>query len=120
MSLPTRNRRFVVRQYRTVITLASAFALSVLTFIYFSQRQPDTFLPQSWNYDVTQQWDWRKFADGWNVPISFDDPVRDPFELETEEEVEAVPHVWDMKCHEAVEKGLKVAVYDWTPFHEGE
>lgn len=27
---------------------------------------------------------------------------------------------WNMICHEGVERGLRVAVYDFTPFHDGE
>jgi hypothetical protein len=30
------------------------------------------------------------------------------------------PHKWNMVCQQAVDRGMKVAVYDYTNFHEGE
>ncbi|GHJ88885.1 hypothetical protein NliqN6_5287, partial [Naganishia liquefaciens] len=112
-SVSTKTWRVLARQSRTIFTLASISTLAFVTLLYLSQDGTDAFLPESWDYELPQQWDWKKLAKEWRASTVSDVPMEDdPFEIEES------AHVWDNTCHEAVDKELKVAVYDWTPFHE--
>ena len=113
-SVSTKTWRVLARQSRTIFTLTSISTLAFVALLYLSQDGTDAFLPESWDYELPQQWDWKKLAKEWRASTVSDVPMEDdPFEIEES------AHVWDNTCHEAVDKELKVAVYDWTPFHEG-
>jgi hypothetical protein len=71
--------------------------------------------------DGTQGWEWTRLRDDWKVPERLGIWWTQEEELESMEQVDepGPTHEWDMTCHEAVERNLRVALYDFTPFHEG-
>lgn len=110
----TKIRRVLARQTRTVFTLASISTFAFVALVYLVHNDANTFLSESWDYEAVQQWDWRKLAPEWRTPTLPEITMEDPFDYEEP------PHVWNNTCQKAVDKELKVALYDWTPFHEGE
>lgn len=113
------------------ILVVSLFATSTLvTLTYLFRQQPHLLpeLPRPWPYDGTQSWEWEKLRESLGVPervgVSW---WQDDLHVEQQDEwkeeqvgVSEPPHEWDTTCHEAVERNFRAALYDYTPFHEGE
>lgn len=57
-------------------------------------------------------WDWTGKEEDWTGTRQSDNSLNEDVELESS-------NPWDMTCHEAVERDMRVAVYDFTPFHDG-
>jgi hypothetical protein len=111
-ALSTKAPRILARQSRAIFTLTAIAALVIVTLVYLAPHQIDNSIRPSWDYKMSQQWTWSDLLSEQKWSMLRGDSVQD---------VEENPqHVWDNVCHEAVEKGLKVAVYDFTPFHDGE
>jgi hypothetical protein len=60
-----------------------------------------------------KSWYWGGREEDWNGSRHFDAALEEDAETSFMNE-------WDMTCHEAVERDMRVAVYDFTPFHDGE
>jgi hypothetical protein len=115
-TLSTKARRIIARYSRPIITLTLIIAtLATITFVYLKPLEIDNSLRSSWDYGMTQPGRWGDLLSEWRDSALRSAPVQGLFGGE-----ELPQHVWDTVCHEAVEKGLKVAVYDFTPFHDGE
>jgi hypothetical protein len=111
-ALSTKAPRILARQSRAIFTLTSIAALVIVTLVYLAPHQIDDSVRTSWDYNMPQHWTWNNLLSEERWSMLRGDSVQD---------VEEDPqHVWDTVCHEAVEKGLKVALYDFTPFHDGE
>jgi hypothetical protein len=114
-TLSTKARRIIARYSRPIITLTLINAtLATISFVYLKPLEIDNSLRSSWDYGMTQQGSWGNLLSEWRHSALRSVPVQGLFGGE-----ELPQHVWDTVCHEAVEKGLKVAVYDFTPFHDG-
>lgn len=113
MSFASRTRRNFVRQPRAVLALVSitTLALTVLG-LYRLRHRDDRFLPESWDFGLSAQWDWKQIASEWKPKLEV--------QIEGLHEEEHEAKTWDLICHEAIDRNLKVAVYDFTPFHDGE
>lgn len=113
------TRRFLAGPSRLVLASSLLVTSALVTLTYLFRGQPQ-LLPRPWNYDGTQGWEWARLREDWKVPERLGISWTQEEELEVMEQVEPEkPHAWDMTCHEAVERDLRVALYDFTPFHEG-
>jgi hypothetical protein len=120
-------RHFLARPSRRILTISLIATSTLVILTYLFHRQPH-LLPRPWKYDGTQSWEWGRLTEDWSVPERLgvawwqDDmhvDQQDEWMADQVEESEP-PHEWDTTCHEAVERNLRVALYDYTPFHEGE
>lgn len=123
----TMARHFLARPSRRILTISLIATSTLVILTYLFHRQPH-LLPRPWKYDGTQSWEWGRLREDWSVPERLgvtgwqDDSHVEQQDEWREEQVEESepPHEWDTTCHEAVERNLRVALYDYTPFHEGE
>lgn len=95
MLLPATVRRSLTRPSGVVLATASLASLA-----YLCWRQVDGEFPDTQTFEAGPFWDWKQvvglFAGNGKAQR------------------------WNMVCQEAVDKEMKVAVYDFTNFHEGE
>jgi hypothetical protein len=117
------SRRVLARPSRLVAAICILASSAVITFTYLVHRQPH-LLPQPWTYDATQGWgwDWDKMGENWRSSGVLRDPMEEhaePGSIGEDPELGEIPQR-DMTCYEAVERNMRVALYDFTPFHDGE
>lgn len=115
-AISAKARRIIARHSRAIITATLGFTtLVTLTLVYLTPLEVDNSLRNSWDHGLTRQRTWSDLLSEIKESALRNVPVQGLFGSEEEPH-----HVWDTVCHEAVEKGLRVAVYDFTPFHDGE
>jgi hypothetical protein len=95
MLLPATLRRALTRPSGVVVATAS---LASLAFLFWSQV--DGEFPVTQTFDPEPFWNWRQIVE---LLAGNGKPQR-----------------WNTVCQQAVDKEMKVAVYDFTNFHEGE
>lgn len=96
MRLPATVRRTLSRPSGIVVVAAAS--LASLAYLFWFQVNDD--LSDSQTSNGVSLWDWRE-AGALFAP-------------------KGKLHKWNMECQQAVDRGMKVAVYDYTNFHEGE
>jgi hypothetical protein len=95
MALPASVRRTLARPSGIVVAATSLFSLAYLFWFQVNDDFSDSQASNGVSF-----WDWKQ-------AVSLFAPKEKP-------------HKWNMVCQQAVDRGIKVAVYDYTNFHEGE
>jgi hypothetical protein len=117
--MSTIPRRLFARPSRLLIGIGLFVTSALISVTYLINRQPH-LLPRPWAYDSAGDWEWGGFTDDRGGPEELKGPLPDDGDVEWIEGGAETTRSQDMTCHEAVERGMRVALYDYTPFHEGE
>jgi hypothetical protein len=111
MTPTTRSRRHLARQRQLFVALSLFASSAIIAWTYLFPNRAH-LLSHPLNSLATKSWYWGGREEDWNGSELFDGA--------SDEEGETLPlNEWDMTCHEAVERDMRVAVYDFTPFHDG-
>jgi hypothetical protein len=112
MTPTTRSRRLLARQRQLFVALSLFASSAIIAWTYLFPNQAH-LLSHPLKGLRTKSWYWGGRKEDWDGSKRFDGA--------SEEEGDTSPlNEWDMTCHEAVERDMRVAVYDFTPFHDGE